>query len=96
MSESAGQVRRATVQRIVTLALAVLDRAAYGSRTHCVDTEEVRLALAALWLILRDRTGLLAYYEKARAPSGHPWESCRLAYYQIAAALRREGWDAPV
>jgi hypothetical protein len=87
---------RTTIQRVVTLALKVLDRAAYRSRTEAVDTEEVRLALAALWCILKDRRSLLSYYEQAQGPSNHPWESCRAPYWGIAKALRDEGWDAPV
>ena len=89
-------MKRTSTQRVVTLALAVLDRAAYGSRTHRVDTEEVRLALAVLWCILRNRPALDAYWERAQAPTGHPWDSCRHGYYLIAKALRDEGWDAPV
>jgi hypothetical protein len=53
-------MKGASIQRIVTLALAVLDRAAYASRTHKVDSLEVRLALAVLWCVLRDREGLKA------------------------------------
>ena len=83
-------------QRVVTLALAVLDRAAYASRTQKVDTVEVRLALAALWCILPERSSLLAYWYRATNVSGHPWESCRLPYYQVAQALRDAGYDAPV
>lgn len=57
---------------------------------------EVRLALAALWCILEDRSSLHAYWHRATNVSGRPWESCRLPYYQVAAALRKAGWDAPV
>jgi len=89
-------VNRASIQRIVTLSLAVLDHAAYGSRTHKVDTAEVRLALAALWCVLRERKALMDYWCRATNVSGHPWESCRLPYYAVCAACRNEGWDAPV
>jgi hypothetical protein len=89
-------MKRASLQRIVTLALAVLDHAAYASRTHKVDTMEVRLALAVLWCVLSDRTGLEAYWTRAGNVSGHPWDTCRLPYYQIAKSCRDEGWDAPV
>jgi hypothetical protein len=81
---------------VVTLALQVLDRAAYRSRTHTIDTEEVRLALAVLWCIMRQRDALNAYWYRANNVSGHPWDSCRKSYYAIAATLRGEGWDAPV
>lgn len=85
-----------SMQRVVTLALQVLDQAAYLSRTEAVDTTEVRLALAALWCVLEDRRALLFYYERACAPSRHPWDTCREPYYHVAKALRNEGWDAPV
>ena len=87
---------RAAGQRVVTLALSVLDRAAYRSRTNTVDSVEVRLAIGALWLVLRNRASLRAYWHRATHVSGHPWESCRQPYYAVAAALREEGWDAPV
>ena len=58
-------MNRASIQRIVTLSLAVLDRAAYGSDKEKRDTTEVRLALAALWCILRDRKALLDYWDRA-------------------------------
>lgn len=84
------------MQRVVTLSMGILDRAAYASRTQTVATNEVRLALAALWVILRDREGLKAYWHKANNVSGHPWDGCRHPYYKIAKSLRDEGWDAPV
>ena len=84
------------MQRTVTLAIQVLDEAAYASRTQKVDTLEVRLALAFLWCILRDRAALEAYWYKANNVSGHPWESCRQAHYGILTALRGEGWEAPI
>jgi 4-amino-4-deoxy-L-arabinose transferase-like glycosyltransferase len=89
-------MKGASIQRIVTLALAVLDRAAYASRTHKVDSLEVRLALAVLWCVLRDREGLKAYWTSAGNVSGHPWDTCRLPYYQIVKACRDGSWDAPV
>lgn len=87
---------RAAGQRVVTLALSILDHAAYRSRTDTVDSVEVRLAIGALWLILSDREPLKAYWHRATNVSPHPWESCRQPYYAVAAALRKEGWDAPV
>lgn len=89
-------MNRTSIQRVVTLALAVLDKAAYTSRTQKVDTSEVRLALAALWCILAERAALDAYWHRATNVSGHPWEGCRESYYAIALALRKEGWAAPV
>jgi len=74
----------------------ILDRAAYASRGSKVDTAEVRLALTALWLVLRDRTCVEGFWEKACKPSVHPWESCRDDWYGIAATLRSEGWYAPI
>ena len=41
-------MKRATLQRTVTLALSVLDHAAYGSDKRKSDTPEVRLAIAVL------------------------------------------------
>ncbi|WP_039097450.1 hypothetical protein [Croceibacterium mercuriale] len=87
---------RASHQRLITLSLAVLDRAAYGSAQKQADTEEVRLALSVLWCLLQDRPALLDYWHKAKNVSGHPWESCREPYYKIAAACRKEGWLAPI
>lgn len=89
-------MRRASIQRVVTLAVAVLDRAAYGSNTHAVDSDEVRLALAVLWCILREKRWLREYWHKAQHVSRRPWESCREAHYGIKHSLREEGWDAPV
>jgi hypothetical protein len=80
----------------VTLALNVLDHAAYRSRTDKVDTTEVRLALAVLWCVLQERGALKDYWHSATNVSGHPWESCRHPYKLIAKACRDEGWDAPV
>jgi hypothetical protein len=74
----------------------VLDRAAYISRTHKVDTIEVRLALTALSCVLENRTGIMAYWNRANNVSGHPWESCREQYYLIAKTCRDAGWHAPV
>lgn len=90
-------MNRASRQRVVTLALAVLNEAAYRSRTERVDTVPVRLALAILWCMLSNREGLKFYLERAqreRAP--HPWETCREPYNHIAKACRDDGWDAPV
>ena len=87
--------RKAT-QRLITLAMLILDRAAYASSGSKVDTAEVRLALTALWLVLRDRTCVQAFWEKACKPSVHPWEGCRDDWYGIAATLRSEGWHAPI
>ena len=84
------------MQRVVTLAVEVLDAAAYGSNTHKVNTTEVRLALAVLWCILREKRWLHEYWHKANNVSGHPWESCRKAHYGIKRSLRDEGWHAPV
>ena len=90
-------MKRASLQRVVTLALAVLNDAAYRSRTQRVDTLPVRLALAILWCMLSDRKQLSIFWERAqrdRAP--HPWDTCRQQYHDIAAACRADGWFAPV
>lgn len=90
-------MKRRSRQRVVTLALAVLDEAAYRSSTQRVDTLPVRLALAILWCMLSDRRGLATFWERAqrdRAP--HPWDTCRQNYHAIAAACREDGWFAPV
>lgn len=89
-------VGRRAQQRVVTLALEVLDRAAYRSSKHKVDTLEVRLALGALWLILREKAGIHAYWTRAQLGETKPWDTCRWPYYHIAKNLRDEGWDAPV
>lgn len=87
---------KARTQRLITLSLAVLDHAAYASRTQKVDTTEVRLALTALSCVLADHGGIMAYWERATNVSGHPWQSCREGYNYIAKTCRDEGWDAPV
>jgi len=87
---------RKSAQQVVTLALDILDSAAYRSNTEKVDTIEVRLALAALWCILKDRRPLLDYWHHATNLSPHPWVNCRESHYGIKTALRREGWHAPV
>lgn len=90
-------MKRASLQRIVTLALAVLNDAAYRSRTQRVDTLPVRLALAILWCMLSDRKGLSSFWERAQRDSApHPWDSCHHDYHAIAAACREVGWFAPV
>jgi hypothetical protein len=89
-------VKRTSIQRIVTLALAVLDHAAYGANKQKRDTVEVRLALAVLWCILREHRWLDAYWQRANNISGVPWEGCRESYYGICKTCRDEGWEAPV
>ena len=83
-------------QKVITLALQVLDHAAYRSRTEAVATPAVRLALRVLLPYVADRAGLLAYWKGAQAPAPHPWQTCRHPYYLIARTLRDAGWDAPV
>lgn len=90
-------MKRESLQRVVTLALAVLDSAAYRSSTHRVDTVPVRLALAVLWCMVSDRRGLTKFWERAqRDGAPHPWDSCRHDYHAVAAASREAGWFAPV
>lgn len=90
-------MKRGSLQRIVTLALAVLDGAAYRSRTHRADTAAVRLALAILWCMVQDWAGLSEFWQQAQQDgAANPWEGCRRSYYRIAAACREAGWQAPV
>jgi hypothetical protein len=88
-------MRREQHQRLITLALKVLDVAAYHSRTERVAHPHVQLALRVLLPYVADRADLLAYWEKAQGPAPHPWDGCRGAYKGIAEALRANGWDAP-
>ena len=83
-------------QRTITLALKILDHAAYGSRTHSVATVEVMLALTVLLRFVDDPAGLHEFWRMSQGASPHPWLSARQGYYMIAGALRRAGWDAPV
>jgi hypothetical protein len=96
-STNLADVKPASIQRVITLALIVLDKAAYASRTELVNTDDVRLALAALWCVLKNRAGLLHYWERAHTIqqfTGEP--TCRDSYHLILKHLRDEGWGAPV
>jgi len=89
--------QRKQTQRVITLATKVLQDASYGARTHsAVNRAEVRLALAVLWCVLKDRKALHSYWERATHPEGKPpWDSCFDHNWGILAALRKEGWHAP-
>jgi len=88
--------RNKATQRQITLAMLVLDDAAFKANTERSDTHAVRLALAVLWGIMRDRSALTEFLDKVTNVSPHPWEGAREAWYGIAATLREEGWYAPI
>ena len=88
-------MRRDQHQGLVTLALEVLDCAAYASSTQIVATPAVRLALRVLLPYVHDRAGLLVFWERAQSRAPHPWDTCREAYQLVARTLRDAGWHAP-